>query len=232
MPVLDVCYLKQYAGAALPGTGSSGGGSGQQATIAVSMSASKNGGTFEKGDSSLTNIKFTITVTEVNPSRYPITSLKLYNNGTVINTFTPVSGQRTYEYTVPSITTNSSIKVEAKTSVDTATKTIVYNFVDAMYYGVQLNFPTEVELKSMTKKISGKGPTSLTYTTDDSCCIFAYPASYGNLTSITDALNFEYINAFENTELDITTPAGETVTYKVYKSDQATISDFKYNFKW
>lgn len=230
MSGLMICRHHQYAAGAVPGTGSGGSGPSSQPTVAITMTASKSGGTYEKGNS-LSNVTFTIVVTPINPTDYPVSSVKLYRDGTVIQTFTPSSSKQTYTYTASSIDTTTTFKAEAKTSADTAVSSIKYTFVYPMFYGSCDTTPSAAEILAMQKKISGKGTTKCQFSSVTRVA-FCYPKEYGNLTSILDDMNFEYIYAFEKTEETLSID-GSNITYNVYTTiDEAMITNFNYTFKF
>jgi hypothetical protein len=62
--------------------------------------------------------------------------------------------------------------------------------------------------------------------------VFAYPASYGNLTSILDANGFEQLKAFEKVNLPIVNQAGKTINYYVYMNNANTNSGFNMTYKF
>ena len=173
---------------------------------------------YESG-TTVSSITFTIKVTK---KSNPIASITLYNGATVINTFSNVTngGTFTYNYT-SNITTNSTFKVIASDGTNSSDKTLAVTFVNPMYVGIASG--------TLTKLVQAKG-TGYTYsniTCTNDKVVFKYPASYGNLTSIKDANNFEYLNAFTKT-----TEVISGVDYNVYTSNSATLTDFKYIFSF
>jgi hypothetical protein len=94
---------------------------------------------------------------------------------------------------------------------------VTFTYVYPIYIG-SLNMinPTESDIKSMNKRITGKGNQSLSYTITSSRFCFAYPSSYGNLTSIKDPNNFEMVGSFTKTTTNFTMLDGKSIAYTVY----------------
>jgi hypothetical protein len=84
----------------------------------------------------------------------------------------------------------------------------------------------------MTKKAEAKGNKTHTYNTNNQRMVFAYPASYGLLTSILDLNGFEQIKAFEKKSITISTTDGSNVEYYVYMNNANTNSNFKMTYKF
>lgn len=156
-----------------------------------------------------------------------IKSVKIYKDGVEIS-----STNNTKQITVIGLNNTTTFKVEiayadgpikdTTTGVpypDTAIKEGVLSYelkvvaVSASYYGVG-----EATIKSIknTKALTWK---NITCTND--VLIYKYPKSFGKLTSIKDANNFEYINSYTYSEEDI-----NNVTYSVYTlTDPMTVEN-------
>ena len=66
----------------------------------------------------------------------------------------------------------------------------------------------------------------MTLSTNNQKVCYAYPSSFGALTSIKDANGYEYINSFTRTTVNVN---GED--YYVYLlTDASSVSDFRLNF--
>jgi hypothetical protein len=61
--------------------------------------------------------------------------------------------------------------------------------------------------------------------------VFAFPASYGELSSIKDPNNFEIKGSFTVKTVNVTNLAGTSVPYYVYVSPVASNTNFKVTFK-
>lgn len=177
-------------------------------TISVS-----GGGLFEKRTSQ------TITVSwSVKEGSDIVTADSITVNGeSVANTttskqFTNVTTNTTYTVKV----TKNGVTVQGSTSV---------TFVNPSYFGpVAATFtPTETAIKALTKSIkNSKGYTGNTSLNNQKTC-YAYPKSFGALTSIKDANNFEYLSSYTRSELTVWDE-----TYYVYVLiDATTIDSFR-----
>lgn len=209
--------------------GSSGGGEVVN-TLSVSISSTVSPSVIYEKGTVLSDVVIKTKVTPLKPTEYPVTSAKLYKDGNVVQAFTPSSSATTYEYTTD-ITDSCVFKGEAKTAKQTATAQLKYTFVDPMFYGMNATTPTAAEILTMTKLIKAKGKVTCPYNSGDNLtrACFAYPKSYGSLTSIQDDMKYEYIMAFEQTEVDLTLH-GETVTYYLYTMIDESMLDLNYTF--
>lgn len=109
----------------------------------------------------------------------------------------------------------------------TATYTI--KIVYPCYYGVIAEGvdPGQVPVTSLTKAVNpNKNYTWSGINMVNSRTCYMYPKSFGKLTTIKDANNFEYINSYTLTERNV-----EGVDYYVYTlTDPVTITNFKQSF--
>ena len=103
-----------------------------------------------------------------------------------------------------------------------------------MYYGVVDNgvTPSADMIKNMEKKVAAKGSQTCTFNLNKQCAVFAYPASYGNLTSILDPNNFEQIRGFTTTVVSVVGVDGKAQNYNVYIGPANTNTGFKMTFKF
>jgi len=156
-----------------------------------------------------------------------INSVKIYRDGVEIS-----SGDNTRQITVDGVNKTTTFKLEISYTAgpikdtttgvpypDTAIKegTLTYELritaVSASYYGVGL---ASTKLIKTTKAFTWNNITCI-----NDVLIYKYPKSFGKLTSIKDANNFEYINSYTYTEEDI-----NNVTYSVYTlTDPMTIEN-------
>ena len=93
------------------------------------------------------------------------------------------------------------------------------------YYGViDANDITTTD--GLTKTLRSAKGSTLTFNLTNQRIIYMYPSSFGNLTSIKDANNFDYINSYTLSTKDF-----NGVTYNIYiLTDPVTISGFKQIF--
>ena len=155
--------------------------------------------------------------------------IEFYSGSTLLDTQSYVSGTNTYTYTMSAITDTTTVKgvLKYKKSDNTnatVEKTATYTFVMASYYGAVTTAPTTAgEITALTKVVkTGKGQTATFNLSNQRSC-YAYPASFGDLTSIKDANNFEYISSYTKTNVTI-----DGTSYNVYTlTDPVTASGFK-----
>ena len=159
------------------------------------------------------------------------TNINFYVGSTLVDTQPYVPGTNVYTYSyVGTITSTSSTKVtldynKSDNTPATLTATKSYTFVYASYYGaISMATPTDTDVKALTKNV--KNTKAFTYNNialnDERIC-YAYPVSFGNLTSIKDANNFEYISSYTKYTMTI-----DSVSYNVYVlTDPITATGFK-----
>ena len=93
------------------------------------------------------------------------------------------------------------------------------------YYGVISNSTFE-NTNGLSKKLRTSKGDTLTFNLTNQRVIYMYPKSFGTLTSIKDANNFDYINSYT-----LSTETFNNVEYYVYiLTDAVTISNFKQIF--
>lgn len=123
--------------------------------------------------------------------------------------------------------TDSDNKV---TSANTGTFSLVYPF----YQGVVAAGATvdAAAVKALTKKVEVKGNKKWAYTASNQKMVFAYPASYGNLTKIFDANNFDVTGTFTKSTVNVSCADGTSVAYNVYVNSASTVSGFNMDFRF
>lgn len=147
--------------------------------------------------------------------------------GTVVDTQVFVDGQDTYTFVSSDpITSNTEVGV---TFTYDDTKTLTgkesITFVKASYYGpVDTLTPDEDTITGLTKVVKDKKAfTWDNASLSDQHFCYAYPASLGNLTSIKDANNFEYLSSYTKT-----TDTIDGAAYNIYVlTDPVTITGAK-----
>lgn len=157
-------------------------------------------------------------------------SIKFYSGSTLLDTQNYVEGTNSYTFTMESaITTTTTVKgvLEYKKSDNTnatVEKSATYTFVMASYYGAVTTAPTDkAGIIALTKNVKNTKAQTATFTLSNQRSCYAYPASFGNLTSIKDANNFEYLSSYTKT-----TVAVDGTNYNVYTlTDPVTATGFK-----
>lgn len=170
-----------------------------------SFTASTNGGVFEVGT--------TITA--------PITFNWEYNKNITTQTLTDCTladeTVRTTTYD-SDIITDKTFTLSASDGENTVSKSISYKFVAPYYIGVSTtNTLTETEIIALTKKLEAKGTKTIDYTTAQSYMVFAYPKSYGAISSVIDQNGFNVTDSFVRSTVTV-----NSVEYYVYCSNQCS----------
>lgn len=158
-----------------------------------------------------------------------VSKLEFFVNDTLMHTVdTNVSNGGIFLYTynpATPIKTDTKFKVvvtDIKNGTSDSTKNI--KFVAKSYYGIvdaNIGAPTESIVKTLTAKL--KDTKNLTYdgiTTDWGKVCYAYPTSFGNLTSIKDMIN----NLNYTTEFTKTTLTVDGIDYVCYTQTNASAS--------
>lgn len=172
----------------------------------------------------------TLQITNLASVTTPINRIEFKIAGAVVDTQPFVDGQSNYVYTsTDPITTTTQVSA---TLVYDGTLEITskgdYTFVNASYYGaVNTTTPDEATVLGLTKAIKvGKAYKWTNANLDDERFCYAYPASMGNLTTIKDANNFEYLASYTRNTLAV-----DGVAYNVYVlTDPVTITGAMQNY--
>lgn len=144
-----------------------------------------------------------------------------------------ISANGTYTYDmiwdIPTNTdfTLKAIVYDSKSGTPmSTTKSITVKFVGKSYYGFvadNIGIPTESQVKALQNNVL-KDTKNLKYsniTFDYNKVVYAYPASFGNLTSIKDEIgNFDYTSSFSKQNLTI-----DSIPYVLYIQNDASASD-------
>ena len=165
------------------------------------------------------NVTLNWTVLKGETSIYP--DSQSINNESIANDLKTI----TYD----NVTTNTDYNITVEYNGLTASDIKKVEFVNPSYFGI-LNVDmdiTESNIKTLTevvKKTRSYSSPTLTLNNQKTC--YAYPKAFGNLTSIKDLNNFEYLNSYNLSELTI-----DNETYNIYiLKDAVSISSFKQTF--
>lgn len=123
------------------------------------------------------------------------------------------------------VSTNTTYTVTVVKDGQTLKGSTSATFVNPSYFGVvAAGFtPTEEVIKALTKSVKNSKNYTGTATLNNQKTCYAYPKSFGALTAIKDANNFEYLSSYTRTELTVWDE-----TYYVYVlTDPTTIDGFK-----
>lgn len=138
-------------------------------------------------------------------------------------------------------TTYKAFTKDAKKTI--APKTISYEFIYGFFKGISATVPAaSADIKALTLDLTKKDKKSYTFTASNQYLTVAYPASYGNLTKITDQNGFVNFDAWNKTVIAVSMNVWDDaqseyvttdVDYNVYTTnDKITCSDFKYTFEF
>ena len=148
----------------------------------------------------------------VTKKTYNVTKVSFYRGDTVVNEVTTgvaSGGNFQYQYTPDtSINTDVTFKATATDGKQTTTSTYVIKFVGRSYYGVcdaGVSDPDATTIKSGSNTL--KDTKTLNYTgitTSWGKVFYAYPKSFGALTSIKDEVNnINYWDSFQRSEVQV-----------------------------
>lgn len=160
-----------------------------------------------------------------------ITSIKFYANNNLINevtTWVASGGTFTYTYTPTNpIDDDVTFKVTVSDGTSDVDATKKIDFVSGSYFGQvadTVTNPTAADITALTQlALAAKGYTANNISMTYGKLLYAYPASYGDLTSIKDANNFEYITSYTKSTVSV-----NGVSYNCYLMTDATgVTGFK-----
>ena len=123
------------------------------------------------------------------------------------------------------ISTNTTYTVKVSNDYETVSGSTNVRFVNPNYFGT-IDATSEVTAETIlafTELIRGSKSYTGTTSLNNQRTVYAYPKSFGALTSIKDSNNFDYINSYTRSELEI-----NEETYYVYVLTSPTsITTFK-----
>lgn len=159
-------------------------------------------------------------IVNVTKKSKPITAVGFYVNNKVVHLITEgVSDGGRFSYTyLPEtpITSTTDLRIEVTDGEKTQTATKRLSWVGGSYFGyIPYNeaigdytpsspLPTSEFIKSQEKILNtSRAYTRTGITTNDAHIMYCYPASFGSLTSITDATGFDYLSGPSYIKYDI-----------------------------
>lgn len=205
----------------------------------ISFSASGQSTTREKGDA-VTSSTLTANVTKTTDD---ISEVRFYQGATLLDKQNsggaiPSGGSNTYSWS-GSFSDNTTFKAEADDNGASGGPTTVsasrtFNFVYPYYVGADSASLAAASVAGLTKRIissTSNRSESITAGAGE-VFYFAYPASYGALTSILDENNFETIGDWTLRTENITGLDGNAVSYRIYEfNNTVTAGSYTYTFK-
>ena len=123
------------------------------------------------------------------------------------------------------ITDTTIFSVTVSDGKKEVSSSVKYTFVNPYYTGVVNADAVDVDITTLGKKIEEKGKKKYSYEPRNQYVVFAYPASYGDLTSILDINGFEQLPSFDKTSVTV-----GTVAYTVYTTATPVSNDMTYTF--
>lgn len=165
-----------------------------------------------------------------------ITKVEFFRDNNLLNTVASPNangGTFTFANNAP-MTATTVFRAKATDAMGSAESTRIVTFVHPIYAGVvSVAAPNEAQVKALSKLVRAKGDTSHSFTSTGQRFAFAYPASYGNLRSITDPNGFETLGSYTATTINITGLDGAAVSYRVYTLNTVTTqTNFTNTFKF
>lgn len=126
---------------------------------------------------------------------------------------------------VDPVTDTTTFSVTVSDGKKEVSSSVKYTFVNPYYTGVVNADAVNVDITTLGKKIEEKGKKKYSYEPRNQYVVFAYPASYGDLTSILDINGFEQLPSFDKTSVTV-----GTVAYTVYTTATPVSNDMTYTF--
>ena len=186
----------------------------------VSLSTTPTHGTKEYGNNVASVLLTATTVKNTND----ITSVVFKRGAVTIHTVaSPISGGgvETYNETnVVSTSTTFSVVIGDGTDTDTASRSFTY--VYPYYYGVGAQGLSAAQVALLTKLVASKSNKTTTTSPSSEVYYFAYPSSYGSLTSILDTNGFETLSDYTKRTENITGLDASSQEYFIYEFNNLT----------
>lgn len=213
----------------------------------VSLSGTGSGTLRERGDT-VTNPTLSANITRQSDDILDITfydgaidPLNIIGSTIVSGPAIPGGGTQT-QATAVSFSTNRTFRVRVRDNGDSNGGTpqnsdaaVTYNFVYPYYVGAGSPGLSAAAVAGLTKRIITESTdrTEVISATVGQVFYFAYPASYGTLSSILDENNFETIGDWTLRVENITGLDGNPVSYNIYEFDNPVgVSDsYQYRFR-
>lgn len=121
-------------------------------------------------------------------------------------------------------------------NIEDFTRDFVVRWYSPFYYGVGAVSLTVAQVQQLTKQVVATGDKTYAFAPTSQVQYFAYPASYGDLSSILDGNGFETINDWTKRVENFTNNSpwyeGTTVSYHIYEFDNITSLAQSYQFKF
>lgn len=198
------------------------------------VESTPSGGIYEYGDIKvISNLKVVI-----NKNSEKIKKLEIYNENNLVKKVEDESiengGTFNYKINVP-ISTNGAkltVKITDNLGKSVTANTDEFKYVYPYYHGL-CNADEDIDeilIPKLSKYISSKSTKSVIYNTNNQRMVFAYPKSYGTLSKIEDANNFNATSTFKYKEVQIQCLDNTIKEYYVYYNELSTLKNFCMEF--
>lgn len=205
----------------------------------ITLSASGN--VLREKGAAVTSTTLTAAITKRSD---PIDEVRFYlNPSTLLDTQTtggaiPSGGNSTYNWT-GSFSDNTTFRAEvddngATGGPTTVSSTTTFSFVYPYYRGAGAVGLSAASVAGLTKEVIASTANKVVSfsAANGDVFYFAYPASYGALTSILDVNNFETLPDWTLRTENITGLDGNAVSYRIYEfNNPVTAGSYQYTFK-
>ena len=192
----------------------------------ASVSYSQPNTVLKKGQS----FDLTITVSGIVKGTSDVAEIILIKDGTVLETIPYVTGTNSYEFSpITGINADCSFQIKVgDTQGKQYSTTKSYSFVDPYYIGATDDIPTADTVVTLTEIVEAKSNKTKKVNAADQYVVYAYPASYGSLSSIIDGNGFENLTDYTKISLTI-----NGVAYNCYHTTgKKSMTDFSYTYKY
>jgi len=209
-------------------------------TISLSMVGS---GTLREKGASVASSLMTAAITKKSND---VGDVRFYQGATLLSTQTgnppvPSGGSPTYNYasaftdTISFSAQTTDILAGGNGPTNVISSTVTFSFVYPYYWGVGATGLTPAQVAALTKTVQNNTNSQAVAFTPavGQKYYFAYPASYGALTSILDQNNFETIADWTLTKSNITGLDASAVSYRIYSFNNlvGVAGTYSYTFK-
>lgn len=156
-----------------------------------------------------------------------IKSIQLFKNDTLLDQIA-VTNSNQYIYNSPiTMTNNTTLKLVVNDGKNSISEYINYEFVHPIYYGSTNSIPNSIS--GLKEELIKKSNKEIIYNNSTvQYQIFAYPKSYGLLSSIQNDSDLNCITGFNYTTIN----ANNIEYYLYYTKIPSIINNYKYIFKF
>lgn len=193
--------------------------------VNATFNATANPNLFEKGTTA--SIVVSGSVTENSDT---FLQVRIIKSGATLLT----SNNPNFAYTDFGINSPTTYLVEVSLETEgIITQNVSVNYVAPSYRGVGNQNLTASQIQTLTKSVVNKGNRTYSFTGNNIVPYYAFPQSFGLLTSIIDQNNFNTILDWELRTENFILNDGTNEMYHVYEfSNLTNISNFQYSFNF